>query len=208
MIDGEAFLLQITNFLSFKCICVKIRMPALSCRELAESAKCAGRCLEKGKAAESVSFILMLSLQKRYICFLCLRRTRKKIFQKKSAMNLKILSLLLSRRRKMGSEFYESVKKGLEQAAAYERGDKTAARSVSVSVAQLPEYTGQQVKAIRSSLGLTQKSFAYVIGVSKKTVEAWESSRNTPQGPARRFLALMDMGGKDFLQKYHLIGPQ
>lgn len=107
----------------------------------------------------------------------------------------------------MANEFYESIKKGLEEALAYERGDKTAARSTTVFVSALPEYKGQQVRAIRQNLGLTQRMFAYVIGVSQKTVEAWESSRNIPQGPAQRFLALMDTGGRDFLNQYHLINP-
>ncbi|MBQ9239453.1 MAG: helix-turn-helix domain-containing protein [Treponema sp.] len=105
----------------------------------------------------------------------------------------------------MANEFYESVKRGLEQALAYERGNKDAAKSTVVSVTALPEYSGQQVKAIRENLGLTQRVFAYVVGVSQKTVEAWESSRNIPQGPAQRFLALMDAGGRDFLNQYHLI---
>ncbi|MBQ3670304.1 MAG: helix-turn-helix domain-containing protein [Treponema sp.] len=105
----------------------------------------------------------------------------------------------------MANEFFESVKRGLEEALAYERGDKTAARSTTVAVAALPEYTGQQIKKIREKLELTQRAFASVVGVSQKTVEAWEGGRNTPQGPAQRFLALMDAGGKGFLRQHHLV---
>lgn len=105
----------------------------------------------------------------------------------------------------MKNDFFESIKTSLEQAIAYERGDKTAAKKTVVAIATLPSYTRRQVKAIRENLGLTQRTFACVIGVSQKTVEAWESSRNVPQGPAQRFLALMDAGGKDFLHRYHLI---
>lgn len=106
----------------------------------------------------------------------------------------------------MGTDFFESLKTSLAQAVAYERGDKAAAQSTAVTIASLPEYSGRQVKAIRENLGLTQRAFACVVGVSQKTVEAWEASRNVPQGPARRFLALIDAGGRDFLYQHHLIG--
>ncbi len=38
---------------------------------------------------------------------------------------------------------------------------------------------------------LTQHSFALVMGVSIKTVEAWESGKNVPQGPAQRMLDIL-----------------
>ena len=105
----------------------------------------------------------------------------------------------------MANEFFESIKSSLNQAIEYERGNKSAARSTTIVVSDLPEYKGAQVKSIRENLGLTQRTFAYVIGVSQKTVEAWEANRNIPQGPAQRFLALIDKGGKDFLTQYNLI---
>lgn len=43
---------------------------------------------------------------------------------------------------------------------------------------------------IRIGLGMTQVTFALFMGVSKKTVEAWESGRNMPDGPARRLLTV------------------
>lgn len=105
----------------------------------------------------------------------------------------------------MANEFFESIKTSLNQAIEYERGNKTIAKSTTVIVSELPEYKGSQVKTIRENLGLTQRTFAYVVGVSQKTVEAWEANRNIPQGPAQRFLALMDKGGKEFLNQYNLI---
>ncbi|MCP4219220.1 MAG: helix-turn-helix domain-containing protein, partial [bacterium] len=53
-------------------------------------------------------------------------------------------------------------------------------------------------------LGLSQATFARVIGVSKKTVEAWESGRNDPQGPAQRILMFLEKDSS-FLERYQLI---
>jgi len=39
---------------------------------------------------------------------------------------------------------------------------------------------------------LSQSLFSSVLGVSVKTVEAWESGRNIPRGTAQRMLALID----------------
>ena len=48
---------------------------------------------------------------------------------------------------------------------------------MSVTVAELPQYHDKEIKQIREDLSLTQKNFAFVLGVSPKTVEAWESER-------------------------------
>ena len=38
---------------------------------------------------------------------------------------------------------------------------------------------------------MTQVLFAGLMGVSPKTVEAWEAGRNMPDGPARRILSML-----------------
>ncbi|MBO5429336.1 MAG: helix-turn-helix domain-containing protein, partial [Peptococcaceae bacterium] len=45
----------------------------------------------------------------------------------------------------------------------------------------------------RKELGMTQVLFAGFMGVSTKTVEAWEAGRNMPDGPARRILAMLQI---------------
>lgn len=56
--------------------------------------------------------------------------------------------------------------------------------------APVREYEASEIKEIRNGLGMTQAVFALFMGVSKKTVEAWEAGRNMPDGPARRLLAM------------------
>ena len=42
--------------------------------------------------------------------------------------------------------------------------------------------------------GMTQSVFAAYMGVSKKTVEAWEGGRTHPTGPACRLLHILASG--------------
>lgn len=85
---------------------------------------------------------------------------------------------------------YESIMQGLNEAIDYEKGN-IKARTETISVAPLPNIESGDVKNIRLSLNMTQVVFAEVIGVSVKTVEAWESGTNTPSGIARRMLSLL-----------------
>ena len=83
-------------------------------------------------------------------------------------------------------DFFSGIKEGLEEALAYEKGKaslETIARKKS-----LPDVN---VKAERESLGMTQKAFANVLGVSKRTVEAWETGRNTPSPTAKNLIYLI-----------------
>ena len=85
---------------------------------------------------------------------------------------------------------YESIMRGLNEAIEYEKGN-IKAKTTKLSVAPLPDVKSTDVKNIRLSLDMTQVIFAAVMGVSVKTVEAWEAGTNTPSGTARRMLSLL-----------------
>lgn len=84
---------------------------------------------------------------------------------------------------------FDDIKLGLEQAIDYEKG-KRSAKVTKMEILPLETFTSADIKAIRAGAGMTQSLFAQYLGVSVKTVEAWESGRDHPQGPARRMLAL------------------
>jgi putative transcriptional regulator len=79
----------------------------------------------------------------------------------------------------------------LEQALAYAKGDKSKAR-VTIRETPVPEYKAGDVSRVRSELRLSQRALAGVLGVSARTVEAWEAGRNAPNGPAARMLYLIE----------------
>ena len=74
-----------------------------------------------------------------------------------------------------------------------ENDGKNLSRTVlTVDIAPARKFTGEDVRSIRQKNHLTQSILAKYLCVSKKTIEAWESGRNTPNGPSSRLLELLD----------------
>ena len=59
-----------------------------------------------------------------------------------------------------------------------------------MSIFPIDSFTAEEIRAIRLATGLTQILFAKFMGVSVKTIEAWESGRNHPEGTACRLLSM------------------
>lgn len=64
--------------------------------------------------------------------------------------------------------------------------------TVTLNLTPIKQYSGPEVREIRMKNNLTQNLLASYLGVSKKTVEAWESGQNCPAGPASRLLEMLD----------------
>lgn len=92
------------------------------------------------------------------------------------------------------SEAFAILSGALDEAINDTKTKKLPRNVRSIEIEPAGVYTSTQVKNIREKIGLTQKLFAKYIGVSTKTVEAWESGRNKPSGPSNRLLWLLDMG--------------
>ena len=84
---------------------------------------------------------------------------------------------------------FDDIKLGLEQAVEYEKGNLNA-KKTTITILPLDTFTASEIKEIRIKAGMTQASFAKYLGVSVKTVEAWEAGRNHPEGAACRLLSL------------------
>ena len=74
---------------------------------------------------------------------------------------------------------------------ALKRGDHTGFKVMRFSSAPVPDFTPTEIRDIRKAAHLPQWLFAGCMGVSLKTVEAWEGGRSRPVGTARRMLALV-----------------
>ena len=62
---------------------------------------------------------------------------------------------------------------------------------ITIEVDEVKDFTPSEIKAIRLKNNLTQSLLAKFLCVSKKTVEAWESGKNKPNGPSSRLLELL-----------------
>ena len=98
---------------------------------------------------------------------------------------------------------FESITKGLNEAIEYEKGNLQA-KTVSLSIEPLQDFSASEIRQIRNNSGLTQAMFGAALGVSTKTVEAWESGTNQPNGAAKRIIALVKFD-PDFLEKYNIV---
>ena len=94
------------------------------------------------------------------------------------------------------SQLFEDLKDGLQEALLYENGQGKG-RKVTYVIAPLQKYSSEEIKSIRNRAGMTQSVFADYMGVSQKTVEAWELGRTHPTGPAYRLLTILNNGDFD-----------
>jgi len=90
----------------------------------------------------------------------------------------------------------ERIIKSLQQAIDFQNGDKTKCRVKMVEKPELEplaEYPKEKIREIRQKNNFTQKYFAELLGVSSKSVEAWEEGKRKPTGTAIRLFQLMEL---------------
>jgi putative transcriptional regulator len=86
----------------------------------------------------------------------------------------------------MSKTVAKSIRRGLEQAVAYAKGEADR-RRYRVHVPR-----NIDVRAIRAKLGMTQEEFAAVFGFSINTLRHWEQGKRRPEGPTRAYLLVID----------------
>ncbi|MDR3364718.1 MAG: helix-turn-helix domain-containing protein [Clostridiales Family XIII bacterium] len=87
--------------------------------------------------------------------------------------------------------FGETLIEAAEQVVGHLE-NKRKLRVDTVAIEPIPNYTPGMIKALRENIHLPQSLFGAVIGVSKKTVEAWEAGTRKPGGSAQRLFAEID----------------
>lgn len=98
------------------------------------------------------------------------------------------------------SKTYDMITDSLQELISdYETtgGENLAHDTFCITLTPAKKFTAEDVKNIRVRNHLTQSLLAKFLCVSKKTVEAWESGRNQPNGPSRRLLELLDSHSVD-----------
>ncbi len=84
------------------------------------------------------------------------------------------------------SSAFDSIKKGLNQAIEFSKGESPKAI--------VHKFSALDVKNIRAKVGMSQSEFASAFGISVSTLRHWERGDRSPQGPA---LVLLNVVSKE-----------
>lgn len=85
------------------------------------------------------------------------------------------------------SSLFEELKLGIQELTDDGKSTKKL-RTKKIVYRSIKNYTPGEIKKVRTNLSLTQKAFSNILGVTPKTVEAWESGKNRPSGTASRLI--------------------
>ena len=88
------------------------------------------------------------------------------------------------------STLFEDLQEGLNQGIEFAKGTGSA-RTVTYRIDPVTKWNKDQIREIRMRAQMTQNVFADYLGVSVKTVEAWERGRTHPTGPAYRLISFL-----------------
>ena len=101
---------------------------------------------------------------------------------------------------KMGQELIAALQEALDDAEGRTELRVTHPRVRPVCDA----ISADEIRDTRNKLGLSQGMFALVVGVSKRTVESWETGRYAPDGAARRLITVMQQDPA-FPERYDIL---
>jgi putative transcriptional regulator len=104
-------------------------------------------------------------------------------------------------RKSFGQSAIDNLKEFLDAA---DRGEQITVRRVKLNL-EPRRYTADEIKWTRERLRVSQAIFAQLMGVSPKTIEAWEAGTNRPDGPVHRLLEEINLNPMEFLRR-HLSG--
>lgn len=93
---------------------------------------------------------------------------------------------------------------------ASQRGKRTNLHheQLSLEIRPIKQYDSQGVKEVRKKNMLTQELLAKFMGISKKTVEAWEAGRNIPNGPSSRLLEMLECHQINIERRLSICSPK
>ena len=92
------------------------------------------------------------------------------------------------------SDFNQLIE-SIEQAGQIKKGD--------IKPDRVFRYSIPDIKKIRRSLHISQNKFAFMIGVSPRTLQNWEQGRREPEGPAKAILRVASKNPKAVLEALH-----
>jgi putative transcriptional regulator len=92
----------------------------------------------------------------------------------------------------MKKELFAELTESVEQVAKI--------RSGLLKPSRVFTFRPVDVKRIRHNLGVSQRQFALMIGVSTATLQNWEQGRREPEGPAKALLRIAEKQPKAVIE--------
>jgi putative transcriptional regulator len=86
----------------------------------------------------------------------------------------------------------EQAETSLAEFKKLKSGKQSKAKKVTIKIKEIPEYNEEKVLSLRRELEMTQTSFAFVLGVSPRTVESWEQGRTKPKKNSERLMSIIE----------------
>jgi putative transcriptional regulator len=96
------------------------------------------------------------------------------------------------------SNIYDDILEELKEIGALGTGHLRKSVRTYAPVTPVKVYTGKQIRQMREQFGYTQSYFGELMGVSIKTIQAWEAGTNKPSGTASRFLQVLEQDAHAF----------
>jgi putative transcriptional regulator len=85
----------------------------------------------------------------------------------------------------------EALIKGLEDALAYEKGEKKLKAQHRTLTPPAPQFSKDKIRKLREILGYTQLEFASLLNVDIGTIRHWEQGRRKPTASSNRLLQIL-----------------
>ncbi len=104
------------------------------------------------------------------------------------------------KKQKRKNEYFDEILSGLNEALEHAKGNKKL-KMTSVKIHPVQDMTAKEISKLREKLSFSQAIFAEFLGVSKKTVEAWEYGKSHPNGAALRLLNYISLDPQYFEEK-------
>jgi putative transcriptional regulator len=95
----------------------------------------------------------------------------------------------------MKNEDFAKLVASVREAGEIKAGRRKPARKLVVDA--------PAIKSVRRKLGVSQRQFALMIGVSLRTLQNWEQGRRQPDGPAQVLLRVASRSPKAILEAVH-----
>src|SRR5258705_12914285 len=91
----------------------------------------------------------------------------------------------------VSDEAFADLKEALEEALAYERGERRDLKVTRIQSPRPPKaMSPKDIARIREKLNCSQAVFAMMLNISPKTVQAWEQGSREPGDAALKLLTI------------------